>query len=472
MGQATSILDRVEPVPVNITSTKFYSHAQNVKVLNPEYLQYPFIDDKGTVEYVFGSRVIFILRGLPGSGKSTVARAIKGTYPGSVLCSADDLFLQSNRCEPSRDQLHEAQVWCQQKARRACEDGASVVVVDSANVRRWELEYYLQLAVENSYVAVVVEPSTPWKWDPEQLVRRNTHRVPLEVLLARVEMWDAVVPLYFGWFLNAADSRVLGLVGRAHLEECFRVPQFADDFQSFSRLSEVQDMLQYYALPPTCPKGMLHCTSKFCLGGKVPGSVDYARKEEVFSNCGRSYQLCIVGFLMTPRTFGARVKLDEEALALWANDQEGPRKTGSPGPSPARTSLPFDPSNPGSTSVAQDYEPLPSPKGIVKKKRHHKPPCRATLVTFKKFEPSFHPTSGSGSQAHVTLGCAEGVSAVTTGYDLNEIIACEDSDEAESVETYTLDRGYLRNYGESRWMLYLNHQIVVSTLFTGHYGSS
>ncbi|KAJ8867418.1 hypothetical protein PR048_031219 [Dryococelus australis] len=235
MGQVGSILDHLEPVPVNITSTKLYVHAQDVKVLNPKYLKFPFIDDKETIEYVFGSRVMFIMRGLPGSGKSTLARAIKGTYPDSVLCSADD-FMLNNRFQYDRDRLHDAQVSCQQKARHACEDGVNVVVVDNSSVRKWELDYYLELAMENCYVVVVVEPRTPWKWDPEQLAKKNTHKVNMEVMFAKLEMWDTIVPLYFGWFLNTVDSCILSLVGQAHLEECLgKVPEFAEGLQELQQ---------------------------------------------------------------------------------------------------------------------------------------------------------------------------------------------------------------------------------------------
>jgi uridine kinase len=39
---------------------------------------------------------MFINRGLPGSGKSTLSKRIKYIYETTVICSADDYFMDSN----------------------------------------------------------------------------------------------------------------------------------------------------------------------------------------------------------------------------------------------------------------------------------------------------------------------------------------------------------------------------------------
>lgn len=57
-----------------------------------DYLDFPFIVDYETREHVKCSKIMFILRGLPGSGKSTIAREIKRLYREAVVCSADEYF--------------------------------------------------------------------------------------------------------------------------------------------------------------------------------------------------------------------------------------------------------------------------------------------------------------------------------------------------------------------------------------------
>jgi 2',3'-cyclic-nucleotide 3'-phosphodiesterase len=216
-------------------------------------------------------------------------------------------------------------------------------------------------------------------------------------------------------------------------------------------------MLEYYLIPESCKGGMLHCTSKFCSFGDVPRSFEYICNEDVLEGCGQCYRLCIVGFVMTPRTFGARVKLGKEELKLW--DQESASQS-SRLPSLTSSVKPLS-----HNSTYQNHIVCHNVRG-----KQWFPHCQATLVCSEEMEPSFQPTRGKGSRAHVTLGCAEGVAAVITGYDLLEVIECEATPEITSkCRTFSLPRGWLRDYGKSRWVLYMCRQITVSSLFTGCY---
>jgi 2',3'-cyclic-nucleotide 3'-phosphodiesterase len=216
-------------------------------------------------------------------------------------------------------------------------------------------------------------------------------------------------------------------------------------------------MLEYYLMPESCKGGMLHCTSRFCSFGDVPGSFEYVCSEDVLEGCGQCYRLCIVGFVMTPRTFGARVKLGKEELKLW--DQESESKSSRP-PSFTLIVKPFFPN-----TTYQNQKVCLNVKG-----NQWFPHCQATLINSDEMERSFQPTKGKGSRAHVTLGCAEGVGAVVTGYDLLEVIECEANPEITSkCRTFSLPTGWLRDYGKSRWVLYMRRQITVSSLFTGCY---
>ena len=99
------------------------------------------------------------------------------------------------------------------------------------------------------------------------------------------------------------------------------------------------------------------------------------------------------------------------------------------------------------------------------------PKCQATLVNLSSKpttdEPDFHPVSGPGRKAHMTIGVAPGVSAVTTGTDLLEIVELEGR--GGEWPTYPTSRGWLRDYGEGRWVLYMNNTIFVNSLFAGVY---
>lgn len=83
-----------------------------------------------------------IVRGLPGSGKSTFAKA---RYPEAVHCEADMFFELGGeyRFDPKR--LNQAHAWCQGRAIQALQDGRDVVVSNTF-VKVWELTPYVEMA--------------------------------------------------------------------------------------------------------------------------------------------------------------------------------------------------------------------------------------------------------------------------------------------------------------------------------------
>ena len=71
---------------------------------------------------------MFIMRGLPGSGKSAVAQQIKQVYGDlAVICSADDFQ------EEVEDRETRQHVMCQEKAKMACENGKPVVIIGAVS---------------------------------------------------------------------------------------------------------------------------------------------------------------------------------------------------------------------------------------------------------------------------------------------------------------------------------------------------
>lgn len=79
---------------------------------------------------------LVLIRGLPGSGKSTYARRF---YSGYVHCEADHYFYDKDgvyRYNP--DLIRQAHAACQKKAREALRSGKSVVVSNTF-VRQWEM---------------------------------------------------------------------------------------------------------------------------------------------------------------------------------------------------------------------------------------------------------------------------------------------------------------------------------------------
>ena len=101
---------------------------------------------------------VHIMRGIPGSGKSTVAKML--TKP-EFICSADDYFMKDGVYTFVQHEIGKAHQACLKKFvdllhaynakaeydlgfRLDAED--VIVVVDNTNLRRWEYETYVKVA--------------------------------------------------------------------------------------------------------------------------------------------------------------------------------------------------------------------------------------------------------------------------------------------------------------------------------------
>ena len=98
---------------------------------NLETLNFPFLRDVHCIKFIMNSKVMFIMRGLPGSGKSTVARQIKHIYGDlAVICSADNFRVNIQGEYAWKGEEYEmTHLMCEEKADEACENGAPVVII-------------------------------------------------------------------------------------------------------------------------------------------------------------------------------------------------------------------------------------------------------------------------------------------------------------------------------------------------------
>lgn len=115
-------------------------------------------------------KILFINRGLPGSGKSTLSKKIKKVYKNTVICAGDDFFMDEfGNYNFDHDKLHDAHLSAQKKARDACQNDISPVIADNTNIKFWEIKPYLDIAKEFNYLVLIIEPRTAHKFDVEKL---------------------------------------------------------------------------------------------------------------------------------------------------------------------------------------------------------------------------------------------------------------------------------------------------------------
>lgn len=371
-------------------------------------LSFSLLEREQTKDALRVSRTLVVLRGLPGSGKSFLARAIADTYKDHclVIC-ADDHGIKPENPESSVDgykALDEAVV-------ARCNEGTAssvLIVVDDTNHTQDRLARLGEIAQHHHLVAVFLEPQTEWGRDPAQLTKKSKRGLQQAQVEAMKGMFEEMsLPLYFGWFLLSSVEDKVRCTSMDFLKTLDTLEAFKKHLADFTGKPEKEvDLEQYFK-----PTGDLHCTTKFCDYGKAEGAKEYAENPAVKDFYGSAFELSLSALFVTPRTVGARVSLTEEQLLLWPADAEKQAESAVP----AAASLPL------------------------------------------------------GSRAHVTLGCAEGVAPVQTGLDLLEILALQqEGQQGEPVEEMEL--GSLRYYGEGRWLLSLREPICAPACFSSFYG--
>ena len=224
-----------------------------------DYLNFPFLTDTQIVKYISVSRVMFVMRGLPGSGKSTIVKRLSQVYPGAVVCSADNYFISEEGVyEHDRSKLKDAHEYSTRNAREACEAGKNVVIVDNTNVTKWECVPYFKTASETDYAVLLVEPQTPWKFDGAELFVKNSHNVDRSVIEQRLNKWQKLTPLYYGFFLNVTDTDRLLAMMRELLEQCLDIADIHTDMANRTGYLKKSGIVNHYSRK----EKMSHCTTR------------------------------------------------------------------------------------------------------------------------------------------------------------------------------------------------------------------
>jgi tRNA uridine 5-carbamoylmethylation protein Kti12 len=97
--------------------------------------------------------LIVILRGLPGTGKSTFASLLKlyasTKFWNPMICCADQYFDQAHGYQWDRSKLEQAHAYCKARFEAALAASVPVIIVDNSNIQAREYGWYIDAAVRH-----------------------------------------------------------------------------------------------------------------------------------------------------------------------------------------------------------------------------------------------------------------------------------------------------------------------------------
>ena len=128
-----------------------------------------------------------IIRGLPGAGKTTRAKAIARERARPRLFSADDYFMVGGEYRFDPMQLPEAHGACIRAAIEAMSSFS--VIVHNTFSQRWEMEPYLSAASERGIPVTVID-LFDGGFSDEILAARNEHGVPQGTVEKMRAAWE------------------------------------------------------------------------------------------------------------------------------------------------------------------------------------------------------------------------------------------------------------------------------------------
>jgi uridine kinase len=121
-------------------------------------------------------KTVYILRGCPGNGKTTLAEELCTSNKSSVICSADDYFTDlDGNYNWDAEQLGSAHNWCFNLFEENIKDETEIIIVANTNTRERDVNKYRNYAIENDYTVFVLTVENYHKG-------KNIHNVPEETI--------------------------------------------------------------------------------------------------------------------------------------------------------------------------------------------------------------------------------------------------------------------------------------------------
>ncbi|UYV67550.1 hypothetical protein LAZ67_5001174 [Cordylochernes scorpioides] len=268
---------------------------------------FDFIAQRETIDYLNDhGRIVFCVRGFPGSGKESLRELLEQTYPTAKIFCAKLCPIDIDQSD--RMNCH---LWCIGLLIEALKMGHSPLILANSFIREFELEHYLIELRAFACTIIMMDTSNFFEFDIKDLITATHQKLYEEYFSKRLPQWCDYVPWYTGWFLNPTDSYKLfqySIKVLTPISNTLETEWIIDLFYGLEeRYSQVKEIF---------------CITTFCNAGFAPGSLEYYLSNDVLDWNGRMSDLNIVGFLIDQDLLLAIVSLTQEQQKLVKNLSE------------------------------------------------------------------------------------------------------------------------------------------------------
>jgi len=143
------------------------------------------------------SKICYIIKGLPGTGKSMLAKTLKAgccDKGWGAIFSTDDLFMVNGIYQFDYTKLKEYHSRNLQNAGAWMKEHSEVTssahcIIDNTNIQPWEYEEYEIMAKSFGFMVQVISVA----WDAKDIplyAERNSHGVPEEAIRRMADRWE------------------------------------------------------------------------------------------------------------------------------------------------------------------------------------------------------------------------------------------------------------------------------------------
>lgn len=270
---------------------------------------FPYTIDDVTMNFIKEhGRIMFIIRGPPGTGKDSLTNMLTNCYPKSQVFSADfyfsSIFSGSKRDRQSLTASHD---FCQEKVMSACIKGIHPIVVKNTHMKVSELQVYVDLAAEHNYTIIMAITTRKMKASPEILALSNTKGLDANYFRSRLKQWQEAIPVNTGWFLNPDDSSYL--LNRVQIN----VDYLLGDGK-FCRVFDVDDKGEI--LKNFSARKLLYCIAACGSNNQQNEIRTYYLSDKVKEHYGQCFPIVIQGYIVTKSSIAAIVHLNKTMKSL------------------------------------------------------------------------------------------------------------------------------------------------------------